>query len=373
VTVTRQVGTSGPPLSPGTIVAVESAEGGIVRRIEAVPRGRAALERPPSGTVYLEGDKAAAFEKFMAEGGELQIDGARVELENLPSAFPEVDEEASGDSGWTVILRSQRRTPTPWNARFVLTKPEGSSAVVDIALKPSDPPQDWDGALSGAHEGLEAAMLLRSRDGRGQIKLHWSYLDDAHGMTTRTRSVLLGFVDALHRGGKLLVEDRDGVRPQLEFNVPERVPDPQLQLLRRYVDDVLTIEEWVGATLPVPELIPAQEVRAIHDVAQIVRNGESKMTLEAISLTVPRNRFDEMQADVSSRFMIEVQFGLVVLGTETPIGVLRGVLDDLRITEEGREVDSAGQEMVSIRLEPSSEDGRHPVFELTRGPVDLIS
>jgi hypothetical protein len=373
VTVTREMGTSGPPLSPGTVVAVESLERGVVRRIDAVPRSRAALERPPSGTLYFEAEGAAAFEKFMAEGGELRIDGARVELENLPSAFPEVDKDSSGDAGWTVILRSERRRPPSWNARFALTTPDGATQILDIALKGSDPPEDWDGALSGAHGGLEVEMRFRSRDGLGQISVHWSYLDDAHRMTTATRRLLLAFVEGLHHGGKLLVEDRDGVRPQLEFTVPEREQASQLRVLRRYVHDVYTIEEWVGATLPVSEFVPAREVAAIHDVADIIRRGESEMTVSAISITVPRDRFDEMQTEASHRFLVEYQFGLVVQGADIPVGALTGVLDDLGIVEEGRSVDSEGQEFVSVRLEPSTDEGRHPVFKLLRGPLDLIT
>ena len=359
VTVTREVGMEAPPLNPGTIMAVESNVSGALVRLEAVPRVGAALERPPGGKLYLETKEADALQRFMAMGGELKLEETRFEFENLPSAFQEMN---PGVAQGTVILQSERRVPPPWNARISMAS-SGGTATLGIHLAAGDLPDGWDAALRGQLAGLSAAMLFRSNEDRGQIKMEWSFRDTP-GADTRTRSELLAFVEGLHLGGTMSVVDRDGHRPTLEFAVPEREIDNELLILRRYVESVLTIEDWIGATLPAPDVVPAAEFSALVRVAEIIRAGESQVNFESFSLTVTEEGYAALHEQESRGFGVEVEFGLAVLGTEIHVGVLRGVLDDVRIAEEREETDADGVRTMTVRLEPGSDEAHHPVFKL---------
>lgn len=372
VTVTREIDAVGPALTPGTVVSAVSVEGGIERRIDAIPRSNEALRNPPSGTMYLEPNQAEALQRFMLEGGEVSLEGVALELKNLPAGLPQPAPTTVDDSRWDVLLRGERPQPTPWDARFIMTTSAGSAETLDFNLRPGVPPagEDWDAVLQGALGGLEASMLFqRGRDGgNGAITVHWSY-SDTPGMGATLRSRLLAFVVALLSGGNFVVQDRAGVRPQIDFDVPREEVDPRLRTLRQYVDDVVTLEQWVGYQLPEPEVVPRDEARAIHVAAAIVRDGRSEMNLgEGITLSVPRSKYEEIPRDQPLQFLIEQGFGLAVFGTEIPIGSLRGIVTDLQLVEEESMVGADGEEFVRIRVEPTTDQARHPTFELVKPP-----
>lgn len=129
----------------------------------------------------------------------------------------------------------------------------------------------------------------------------------------------------------------------------------------------MTIEGWVGYALPAPDFVPGAEVKAIHDVAEIIRSGGSIMTFESFTLNVPRDQYKALRTDASLQFGIDYRFGLAVLGTEIPIGSLRGVVTEVDVVEERTDTDSLGEEGVSIRVTPRSEAARKPVFQLFKG------
>jgi hypothetical protein len=305
---------------------------------------------------------AESLQRVLMHGGDLQLDDVRFEFHDLPSSFEDMA-PPSGEKG-TVIVRAPTRTPSPWNARFVAMTDRGDAAV-DIRLVSAPAPDDWDAALSGSTAGIGATVLFRKRDDRGQMKVHWQY--DDIPTDARTKAQVLALIDALHGVGTLAIEDRDGVRPTANLKLVRRAVDEYLPVLRRFVDDIVVIEDWTGRVFDVPDHTPATEIRAIADAAQIIRAGESRMTFEEFELVVPREKYDEIASP--GLFRAELPWGLAVLGEEFMVGVLGGELPGAEIAEVETVVEESGK-AVRVCVRPSSEESRHRTFRLSRLPDD---
>jgi hypothetical protein len=359
ITVTAEVGSPRPGPTPRAVLAVETVDAGSIMRVEAVPRPATLPEQLPEGTVHMTVEQAEQFERFLARGGDLRLEGVQVDFRNLPSALEELD--TSGQE-MTVLMRAPRRLPPPWDARFCLNVPGFDLEPITLHLEPTlDVPSDWEAAMVGKSGALSTELLLRRRDDRGQVMVRWSFKDDL-AVPTRVRAAQLNFVGGLHRRGTLVIEDAAGIRPRLEFETVDRELDDEFEALRTFTGDLATIEEWTGDEYIATELVPATEVRAIHDMARIIRTGGSSMNFGRVLLTMPRERADELLKDGDHQFLFEIGVGLAVMGTEIPIGLLRGVVRDVAISY----AESEESGMVDVTLEPATEEAARPSFQLVR-------
>jgi hypothetical protein len=341
------------------VLAVEVVDEGSVIRIDAVPRDATLPEQLPAGTVQLTPEQVTQLETFQSQGGDLQLDGVHVEFNNLPAAFRDLD--PSGQE-MSLSLRAPQRIPPPWNARFTMWAQGLDIEPVTIYLEAAaDVPSDWDAAMIGKTGALRVAILLRKRNGRGQMTVQWSF-DDDFDLPNRIRAAQLNLVRGLHRKGRLVIDDVAGIRPRLEFVTTDRDFDASVDSLRSFVADVATIEMWTGKEYRQPEHVPAREVRAIHDMARIIRTGESRMDFGRTVLTTPREKAEQLLQDDDHEFLVEIGIGLAVLGTEIQIGRLRGGVRDIEISVS----ESKEPGMVDVTLEPRSEAAAHPTFQLVR-------
>lgn len=360
VTVTAEPGSPRPGPTPQAVLALETVEDGTLVRIEAVPRPSTLPEQLPGGTVFMTPAQAGQFERFLTRGGDIELERVRVDFHNLPRAL-----EGLGPSGeeMTVTMRAPTQLPPPWHARFSLITPGLEVKPAVFHLQPTlEVPSDWDAALTGKYGALSATVLLRQREDRGQMMVQWSYKDDL-AVPTRVRADQLNFVEGLHRQGKLVIEDVSGARPRLEFDTTDRELDASFQTLRMLLFDLVAIENWMGREYRLAEGVPAREVRAIHEMANIIRRGESSMNFERAVLRMPREKADEvLNAEGDNQFLFEVGVGLAVLNTEIPIGALRGTVRDVKATVA--ETDEPG--FVDMVLEPATEEAAHPTFQLVR-------
>lgn len=364
VTVTRPAGISFPStITPGAVIAMEHVGLGHISRIEAVPRGNA-VERLPSGTLSLrqtaEGRaQEARLAEFFAKGGEVVLEGVQLELRDLPPLF----EEHGPPGGAISTVRLSGPVRPPLRARFVATTEEGEASL-DISLSPEVAPPGWEALWEGTVGGLTVKALIARRGARVQMQMDWSYKDFPE--FTPLRAEQLRFVDLLRGSSLLVMADPDGVRPPLDIPSPSLDPDPELAALRRFVDNVLTIQQWTGVGLPVVERIPWEDIQAIGVAAEMIRSGEASMNFGGVSMDLPRDRYEEMRVELG-KFEFGVTFGLEVLGTEVMIGVLSGQVPGLEMVDDDTD-ERTDPEIHSVRLVPTTDEGRNPVFKLAPLP-----
>lgn len=355
VHVGTEAGGPMPGLTPQTVVAVHLDRGDSRIRIDAVPRNAKSIEEPPGGTVRMLPEQAEQFERFLLRGGELELENVKIEFKNLPSVFEDIGPTAEE---MHLKLQAPRMLPTPWRARFTIT---GSAAIVnpiELLLEPTnDVDSAWDAALVGRTEGFTVSVLFRKRQ-QGEMMVNWSYNDDAT-VPASVRAPQLAFVEALHRRGELVIDDLEGSRPRLALDMVDRRIDPAFRALRVFLENLTVVEEWSGGQLETTGRIAVDEVRAVAEMAAVIRRREASMNFEHVTLVVPQDEVTKM-GDGEHQYLIEIETGLVLLGREIPIGKLRGQLTDVRVV--AGEPDNNGN--VRVRLEPASEEAAHPVFEL---------
>ncbi len=357
LTVAGEVDAPRPGLLPETVLAVERAEAGSLIRIEAVPRPSTQPEQLPGVTTRMNEEQVEQFERFLGRGGDLELSGVQVEFQNLPRAFEGLD--PSGKE-MNVRLSKPRTLPGAWDARFSLETEGLDVDPIIVHLEPTlDVPDDWDAALIGEAGAFTVRMLFRWRKGRGQFTVQWGFHDD-YRMSARERAAQLNFVAGLHQPGKLAIEDMSGERPRLELETRQRVFDEEFEALQSFVSDLAVIEEWTGEQHTPTELVPAEQVRAVHGMAQIIRAGESGMDFSRVVLRMPRQKASEVFSE-ANQFLLEVGVALPLFGKEIPIGKLRGLVD---ITASY--VDTDDKDEVEVILEPASEAAARPTFELVR-------
>jgi hypothetical protein len=362
LTITAEADLPRAALHPQTIVAIEIIDEESVVRIEAIPRGGTRPEQLPRQTVHMSREQAEQFERFLSHGGELLLEGVRVDLHNLPREFEDLD--PSGTE-MTVQVSAPRQLPPPWDARFTVEASGLEVPPIVIHLEPlAQPPPGWEAALSGKTGAMEATITLRRREGRGEAQVTWSFKDDL-SVSTPVRAAQLNFVEALHREGRLRINDLSGARPELALGLVDRRLDEEFYVLQTLTNDLAVIEEWTGRELIPTKLVHAREVQAIHTAAEIIRAKGSKMTVGPVRLTMPQDKADDVfKLEGGDQLLIEQGFGLTIFGTDIEIGVLRGVLVDIDVEL----MDSSKPGMVDVTLTPVNEAAAHPTFELVRAP-----
>ncbi|MGD0165900.1 MAG: hypothetical protein ABSC51_01225 [Gaiellaceae bacterium] len=352
------------PTTPGAVMALEAVTPDSTIRIEALPRNRAALERLPQGTFSFEDtpegqDQLAAFNRVLVSGGEATLDAVRLEFSQLPSVFEAL---APPSEGLEVTVRGEKRLPAPWNSRIQVSSDRGQASI-DIHLAPTSPTEDWDGALVGTVGCLTMTVLFRARQRGGEIQVTLNYQGTRTGL--RGQADALAVIDAIHGVGTLTIEDRDGHRPPVVFNLAQRPIEEFLVRRRRLVEDLLLIGDWTQRTVELPEEVSSRDLRGIAEAAQIIRSGESRMAFSSSEIAVdPEQRAALGEGDFQLRMGMEFALALSPLGEVWPLGYLSGEVNAKVVEETPLQED--GRELVAIRLEPASEEARHPIFRLSR-------
>ena len=364
VTHMRPPGQPAPTLNPSTMIAVERGDSRSIVRIEAIPRNPNTLVRPPEGILHLDAEQQAQLDRLRRMGGEVRFDDVVFEMRHLPALFETFDEGPGGTG--TVILSSPRRPIPSWDARLVANTDRGR-VEVDLTLTQTDPPEDWDAALTGAHGGLAVTVVARAAKGRGEFRTQFSY-SYSNVVEIRAQARALQFMEAVHGRGTLTIEDNAGVYPSVSESLSEREQDPYWRLVRTFIESVIAIEDWTKTKLDLPAVITDDDVRPVLDAAQVITTGCSRVDIDQVELVMPVEKYEEFSKP-PHRVAIGYTFGIEVFGREVWIGELRGEVPDVEL--DAQKVVEGGQEMMQVFVRPTTDEGRHPVFALYPAHTDF--
>ncbi len=345
--------------TPGMAMAVEiqASEDRIVR-IEAVPRNRAAFYRMPQGELQFpatpEGQiEQQRFRETLLRGGEATF-SVGVRFESLPAGLVAFD---PGGQVMDVSIRAERTPPLPLDARIIVTTDRGKAAI-DIALLPVEPSAKWDAMFEGALEGLTMTLLLRVRKGRGQTRMNWTYRPTAGRVSQQAN--LLALLDVMYGSGTLRIQELGGDR-HYEQKLRRREPDNLIPFARRLLEDLRTIQDWVGEPFELSDDWLAADLDGVADAAQMIRTGE-KSAVPKYTLRVPPEKLEEI-GEGPHAIWTSQGFLIRVLGVERLVGFLSGGFEG-RVTRSEPVIDD-GQELVEIDIEPV-EASVPVIFKFTR-------
>lgn len=283
-----------PPPTPGSVISVESTEGGGTIRIDAVPRdAEAAARYRPTLRVAFSGEEGERqrlrFEQALSRNRPVSVSGGvSVTFDRLPPAFAgQVGEPFAAE----VRIRPQL---DPWSSEFRVAAGGGEEALA-MQMEPlAEPPPDWDVVYEGHFGGICTSVSLRVRDEGAAMLVNWSHRLD--GSPARDQLRGLRFLAALQGKGTFTLRDR-GTRTRLihEPTRPEAV-DERLPRLIELLSDVVTIEDWTGEELEVPSEVSGEEIEAITDAATQIRDREAPFRAKKLSIVGPATAIPELIA-----------------------------------------------------------------------------
>jgi hypothetical protein len=157
--------------------------------------------------------------------------------------------------------------------------------------------------------------------------LHWSLLPGGPSVTSRADGLKL--IRGLAAGGALTFEMGKRAYPPLEIDGGPWEYEDEWRLF----EDLAVLEEWSGATLPMPDEVTAEEATRAAQAASWARTEQVEAVLAgAISFTTR-----EVLREVPDELRLFQRFGARVLGMEVPLGKGAAVVKLRRVDREGND------------------------------------
>lgn len=154
-------------------------------------------------------------------------------------------------------------------------------------------------------------LVLLALSGEQQA-LHWTLLPG--GPTVTSRADGLRLIRGLAAGGQLT----------LEFEGREPLPPVELdggdwrdEEEWRLFEDLAVLEEWSGATIPMPELVSAEEATVAAQAASWVR---SQQIDAQITEAIPFGAVTDASLQEADELRLHQDFGVTLLGVEISLG-----------------------------------------------------
>lgn len=319
------------PFIAGTIMAIARSQDGTTVRLDAIPRHDEALTlHGPLMRVEFDPDEAGQAAAEAIDAAVTQRRGATVHsgfqltADRLPPLFADlVGKPVRG------TMKLTPEPPAPWQATFTAITDRGDAAI-GILLEPMSPlPPGAHLRFKGRRGGLIATVKGKWVEGRGgQIGVDWEHrFDDS---PAGEQVIALRFLQAFHGKGKLVISDDQGLRPNIERDL--RARRFELESLLQFFENVVTIEEWIGQPIPMPDTVLGSEMGWVATVAHAIRNRKLNITWTKATLGVGHGGFHQLLPRGAIRIDQELHMNL--LGHEFYLG--HGVLDLPEATIEDR-------------------------------------
>jgi hypothetical protein len=347
----HETGGTAPLPWPNSVLTVENIGPTTTQRTDVIPRNPEALERYGPALQILfddsaEGAKAKqAFEQTMQFGGEFEADtGTRVELTRMPPLFQ--------DHVGTSLDRARITVKRPPIPVVLEVGTDAESAAIDLDLHAIPAPTGWDGAFAGTVAGVETLIRFRRLPHGGEQHLTWTYRDTA--TTARGKLEALRFAALLHEPGVLRIKVRETGEVLMAEQLDLRTPPPWIAALKTVFSDIVAIEDWADIHFDLPEHFTRDQLRDLAHVAFVVKNRQSRMNFEQITLRIPPDKrpvFD--QTPVALQLALGTEWEL--FGTQIVLGYLQG---EVRAHVELGEVLPNGETDITLTRTPRTTETR---------------
>jgi hypothetical protein len=149
---THEAGGPAQPLTPGTVMSVQSQTGDVVNRFDVVPRDREAMERygPEFVIQPVEGqagaDASARLQAALQQGEAVAVDaGLDLTFNRLPPGLDHlVGKRLTGGRIEFGAPTRVRRPVPPWKARLRVRDGTDEASVDVVLRQTADVPDNWD-------------------------------------------------------------------------------------------------------------------------------------------------------------------------------------------------------------------------------------
>ena len=190
--------------------------------------------------------------------------------------------------------------------------------------------------------GLIADPLVLLAIGGPERVVHWSLLPGGPSVTARADA--LRFLRALATGGQLVFQMGGHPElPALEVDGDRWEYEEEWRLF----EDLATLEEWSGVTIPTPREVSAEEATTAAQAGSWVRTKQiSARVTDSISFDA-----NDVFTEEPEELRLHQDFGVELLGVEVPLG--EGVA---RVKLARVEREAPGQDGPRYRAQPTHPD-----------------
>jgi hypothetical protein len=323
------------PGHPAAVMSVFSSEGGLVERVDAVPRDADVLERHPLIVRFNFTDDEAGREAGEAMNAALREnrpftgdEGIETTFENLPPLF---EKDVGTVEKARVVLTPKTPVPAPWIGELTARSDRWRETVTMNLGMLDRVPEGWDAGFEGTFAGLTLTVLFAWRGDHGEQQFKWRR--EASSAPAADQARALRFILALHGPGEFVMRDLVGGRPELRqpLDVSE-VADATLGLLQ-IMEDIVVIEDWSGTTIAIPEEFTGEDAHDVAVAAATVRRGELPVTVSDATIEVKPESIGDLET--GRPVMFAQQIGVYVFDQEVPLGEGQLLLPPFEIEDQG--------------------------------------
>lgn len=309
-----------PPSAQGSVMRLEVIDEHGARHIDAVPRPGTNQDQLPQGKLVLEGEEAIErWQRFQSEGGDVTFEDVGFEFEKLPKHLaPLWDGMERGD----VVIRSGQRP-----RRSILMNVDGDAGKfsAEVQLGPAVPKEGWEHAVAGSIGTAVLTINSRRRGDGGEANIDWSWR--AGRGSNREQLQSLQFLRAVSGEGSLRLMDPVSKAVFTEGPTPDIAFDQDMAALTSIYEDVVSLEEWLAATIEVPDEIPAGDANALRRIARLIEGIEGSWTNASFVLGPAGPK--EIEAE--GVFQLRQKMGAQLFGREYQLGELVTYINAYRL------------------------------------------
>jgi hypothetical protein len=103
-------------------------------------------------------------------------------------------------------------------------------------------------------------------------------------------------------------------------------------------------------------------MRAIAEIAYIVRHRHSNMTFDQVTLELDAEKYEPFKSGVPGPLRMTLPFRASLFGDELLLGYLVGELPASELSVHAKPIQGSSPPRWLVRIEPASERARRPVF-----------
>jgi hypothetical protein len=260
--------------------------------------------------------------------------------------------------------------PKPFWARLVVTSMDGSTEHVleNVFLEG----ELKDGVLAYANDRQKIAVSVQLSLNLGNNRLRFGFAARLAGSLARQCLEALRVQEILESGGSLSVFLRNDVFPTEEHLFETHFPKGEVSTQTRQgiaiLENLVTIERKIGTLFHLPlRDLPVEEIRAIHETAQIVTTGDLIQSANGVTLQGNRefveNTLKYCKPDTPFRLSGDFDVNVSLLGKTVSLGkTLMQCENAFLTTEDFQELQKVHGELqddeeISIHFRVS-EDGK---------------
>lgn len=330
--VTHEAAEDAPPLSKGTMMSVSTTEEGVTVRIDAIPGDEDAAKRfAPQLSIGFtddeEGQEAAKrFNEAVQRGTAVMIDRG---VEITPRQLPPMLQEHVGETIRGSVSLGPR--VPPWRTRIEGVTDRGHETLEMLLKVTEEVPEDWDVRFLAYFGGLTFTVLMRWREDAGRIDLNYHYSFDTSPARDQLKATK--FLRALFGKGELIVTDLDGERPQIRQATEKREPDDHVDSLIDFLENVVTMEDWTGEQIPLPEAVSVKDQYLAALFAGAIRERSIPVKWERAGAQITEDALKQLMTGGEVKIVQDI--GANFLGRKIPLAVGSLLLPEVDVRDLG--------------------------------------